>query len=174
MQKSRETRVPAATRVLSPNGRGGWTPLRPLRGLQEPRVATREESGVLGFPSRCNAGDRGSIPGLGRPPGEGKGNPLQYSCLYGNIKRQHVDGTREKSPTPWRSPIPQNSASFWLSPPASLPTESPPLCLFATWRWIPGQLSSTRWRPLGVFLGPLLPTEPFFSTFLLTPPDLTG
>ena len=35
-----------------PNGRGGWTPLRPLRGLQEPRVATREESGVLGFPSR--------------------------------------------------------------------------------------------------------------------------
>ena len=34
-----------------PNGRGGWTPLRPLRGLQETRVATREESGVLGFPS---------------------------------------------------------------------------------------------------------------------------
>ena len=32
-------------RVLSPNGRGGWTPLRPLRGLQEPRVATREEIG---------------------------------------------------------------------------------------------------------------------------------
>ena len=32
-------------RVLSPNGRGGWTPLRPLRGLQESRVATREESG---------------------------------------------------------------------------------------------------------------------------------
>ena len=35
-----------------PNGRGGWTPLRPLRGLQETRVATREESGALGFPSR--------------------------------------------------------------------------------------------------------------------------
>ena len=34
--------------VVSPNGRGGWTPLRPLRGLQETRVATREESGVLG------------------------------------------------------------------------------------------------------------------------------
>ena len=29
----------------------------------------------------CNAGDPGSIPGLGRPPGEGHGNPLQYSCL---------------------------------------------------------------------------------------------
>ena len=31
--------------------------------------------------SACNAGDRGSIPGLGRSPGEGNGNPLQYSCL---------------------------------------------------------------------------------------------
>ena len=29
----------------------------------------------------ANAGDPGSIPGLGRPPGEGNGNPLQYSCL---------------------------------------------------------------------------------------------
>ena len=42
----------------------------------------------LGFPgssevkaSACNAGDPGSIPGLGRSPGEGNGNPLQYSCL---------------------------------------------------------------------------------------------
>ena len=41
---------------------------------------------VLGFPggsdgkeSACNAGDPGSIPGLGRSPGEGYGNPLQYS-----------------------------------------------------------------------------------------------
>ena len=30
--------------------------------------------------SACNAGDLGSIPGLGRSPGEGNGNPLQYSC----------------------------------------------------------------------------------------------
>ena len=29
----------------------------------------------------CNAGDPGSIPGLGRSPGEGNGNPLQYSSL---------------------------------------------------------------------------------------------
>ena len=29
----------------------------------------------------CNAGDVGLIPGLGRSPGEGNGNPLQYSCL---------------------------------------------------------------------------------------------
>ena len=31
--------------------------------------------------STCNARDRGSIPGSVRPPGEGNGNPLQYSCL---------------------------------------------------------------------------------------------
>jgi len=42
----------------------------------------------LGFPcgsagkeSACNAGDLGSIPGLGRSPGEGKGYPLQYAGL---------------------------------------------------------------------------------------------
>ena len=29
----------------------------------------------------CNTGGAGSIPGLGRPPGEGNGSPLQYSCL---------------------------------------------------------------------------------------------
>ena len=31
--------------------------------------------------SAWNAGDPGSIPGSGRSPGEGNGNPLQYSCL---------------------------------------------------------------------------------------------
>ena len=49
---------------------------------------------VYGFPggsedkaSACNAGDPGSIPGLGRSPGEGNGNPLQYSCLENPIER---------------------------------------------------------------------------------------
>ena len=43
---------------------------------------------ILGFPggpdgkaSAHNVGDPGSIPGLGRSPGEGNGNTLQYSCL---------------------------------------------------------------------------------------------
>ena len=34
-----------------------------------------------GKESACNAGDLGLIPGSGRFPGEGNGNPLQYSCL---------------------------------------------------------------------------------------------
>ena len=37
--------------------------------------------------SACNAGDLGSIPGLGRTPGEGNGNPLQYSCLENPMDR---------------------------------------------------------------------------------------
>ena len=36
--------------------------------------------------SAFNAGDLGSIPGLGRSPGEGNGNPLQYSCLENPIE----------------------------------------------------------------------------------------
>ena len=35
--------------------------------------------------SACNVGDPGSIPGLGRAPGEGNGNPLQYSCLENSM-----------------------------------------------------------------------------------------
>ena len=37
--------------------------------------------GSYGKASAYNEGDPGSIPGLGRSPGDGKGNPLQYSCL---------------------------------------------------------------------------------------------
>ena len=37
--------------------------------------------GSDGKESACNAGDAGSIPGSGSSPGEGNGNPLQYSCL---------------------------------------------------------------------------------------------
>ena len=37
--------------------------------------------GSDGKESACNAGNLGSIPGLGRSPGGGHGNPLQYSCL---------------------------------------------------------------------------------------------
>ena len=47
---------------------------------------------VSGFPGRsagkesaCNAGDLGSIPGLGRSPEEGKGYPLQYSGLENSM-----------------------------------------------------------------------------------------
>ncbi|CAM9510333.1 unnamed protein product [Rangifer tarandus platyrhynchus] len=43
--------------------------------------------GSDGKASAYNVGDLGSIPGLGRSPGEGNGNPLQYSCLENPMDR---------------------------------------------------------------------------------------
>ena len=40
-----------------------------------------------GKESTCNAGDLGLIPGLGRSPGDGNDNPLQYSCLENPMDR---------------------------------------------------------------------------------------
>ena len=42
-------------------------------------------SGSDGKASAHNAGDPGLIPGLGRSPGDGNGNPLQYSCLENSM-----------------------------------------------------------------------------------------
>ena len=57
--------------------------MRPLKNLQ-----------IMGFPHRsvgkesaCNAGDLGLTSGLGRSPGGGNGNPLQYSCLEDPMDR---------------------------------------------------------------------------------------
>ena len=41
--------------------------------------------GSAGKESACSVGDLGSIPGLGRSPGEGKGSPLQYSGLENSM-----------------------------------------------------------------------------------------
>ena len=69
-----------------------WAELFPGEAGLGPRLCDLAADGGAGtrgaFPggsgskvSACNAGDTGSIPGLGRSPGEGNGNPLQYSCL---------------------------------------------------------------------------------------------
>ena len=44
-------------------------------------------SGANGKESTCSAGDSGSVPGLGRSPGEGNGNPPQYSYLENSMNR---------------------------------------------------------------------------------------
>ena len=44
--------------------------------------------GSVGKESACNAGDLGSISGLGRFPGEGNGHPLQFSCLGNPMDRE--------------------------------------------------------------------------------------
>ena len=62
-----------------------WAP----KSLQMVTAAMKlKDAYSLGFPggaevkaSACNVGDLGPIPGSGRSPGEGNGNPLQHSCL---------------------------------------------------------------------------------------------
>ena len=58
--------------------------------------------GLAGKESAWNVGDLGSIPGLGRSPGEGKGYPLQYSGLansmgYSPRGRKESDTTEQLS-----------------------------------------------------------------------------
>ena len=51
-------------------------------------VGNLELDSLIGSDSKesaCNEGDLGSIPGSGRSPGEGNGNPLQYSCLENSM-----------------------------------------------------------------------------------------
>ena len=45
-------------------------------------------SGSDGKESACNVGEPGSLPGLGRSPGEGKSYPLQNSCLENSMDRE--------------------------------------------------------------------------------------
>ena len=67
----------------------------------EPRdIVGRVGGSLWGFPcssvskeSACSAGDRGSIPGSGRSPGEGNGNALQYSCLENPMNRRAWQAT---------------------------------------------------------------------------------
>ena len=48
--------------------------------------------GSDGQESACNAGNPGSIPGFRRSPGEGNGNPLQYSCLENPTDKRSLAG----------------------------------------------------------------------------------
>ena len=43
--------------------------------------------GSAGKESACSAGDLSSVPGSGRSPGAGNGNPLQYACLENSVDR---------------------------------------------------------------------------------------
>ena len=56
-------------------------------GIHGPREHSGFSGGSDGKESACSAGDTGSIPGSGRSPGEGNGNPFQYSCLENSMDR---------------------------------------------------------------------------------------
>ena len=58
-------------------------------GLAEPKIGTYFLAGIDsdGKEFACNAADLGSMLGSGKSPGEGHGNPLQYSCLENPMDR---------------------------------------------------------------------------------------
>ena len=55
--------------------------------LQQISLCAGFPDGSVSEESACKAGSLGSIPGWGRPPGEGNGKPLQYSCLGNSLDR---------------------------------------------------------------------------------------
>ena len=63
-----------------------WMIQIPFNGAQ--RINRDFPGGSDGKESACNAEDPGLIPGSGRSPGEGNGNPLQYSCLENLMDRK--------------------------------------------------------------------------------------
>ena len=79
----------------------------------------------VGQESTCNAGDPGSIPGLGRSPGEGIGYPFQYSCaslasqLVRNPPAMWETWVRSLG---WEDPLEERA---WQPTPVFLPGESP-------------------------------------------------
>ena len=58
-----------------------WTRLKRLSRSSSMLYINGFPCGSAGKECACNVGDLGLIPGLGRPPGEGKGYPLQYPGL---------------------------------------------------------------------------------------------
>ena len=69
------------------HGFSSWVGKIPWRREWLPTPVLGFPSGSDGKESACSAGDLGSVPGLGISPGEGKGNPLQYSCLENSMDR---------------------------------------------------------------------------------------
>ena len=64
--------------------------------------------------STCNAGDLSLIPGSGRPPGEGKVNPLQYSGLENSMDLGAWQSTRpQRVRYDWATDSPSNSKRHW-------------------------------------------------------------
>ena len=83
-----------------------------------------QPNGLVGKESIYNAGDTGSIPDSGKSPGEGNGNPLQYSCLkkipsHGRriLTDYSPQGHKESDPTEWLS---TNTWWQWYKKRASL------------------------------------------------------
>ena len=112
---------------------------------------------------RRNTGALGSIPGSGRSPGEGNGNPLRYSCLENSMDRgawratvlgvtrvRHNLGSKQQ---------PSTNMCLWTWSPFHWPPE--PTCL---WAERPGS-----YAPQGTFVGSWISSEPSHRVSWFTP-----
>ena len=68
--------------------------------------------GSDGKETTCNAGDTGLIPGLGRSPREGNGNPLQYSCLENSMDRGAWQATVQRVSKSLKKPSAKSRTSL--------------------------------------------------------------
>ena len=75
---------------VSWNGEQGWIS---DSSAHDSGICSSTLLGSDGKESTCNMGDLASIPGLGRSPGEGNGNPLQYSWLENSMDRETWQAT---------------------------------------------------------------------------------
>ena len=78
----------------------------------------RQPGGSDGKESACSARDPGSVPGLGRSPGEGNGYPLQYSGLENSMVAQTVKNPPAMRQTwvqslGWEDPLEDNIATHF-------------------------------------------------------------
>ena len=101
--------------LCSTRKEGPRPPLYQDSSFSHPILLILNSSSSTGFPggsvskeSVCNAGDLGSVPGWGRSPGGGHGNPLQYSCLENPYGQRSLEGyspwgCKELDTTAWLS-----------------------------------------------------------------------
>ena len=111
----------------------------------------------MGKESACNAGDVGLIPGLGRSPVGGHGNPLQYSCLENPHGQRNLVGYsswdhKESDTTEWLTYTPSSrkddSGTMELPPP-----ELPAPCPAASISWDPSVVLAQSYLPLCDHMG---------------------
>ena len=98
--------------------------------IQELRI----HGGSDGKEPACHVGNLSSIPGLGRSPGEGNGNPLQYSCLENPVDRgawqATVHGVAESDMTEQQTQTKQTQCKNLLDPHSDLFT------VYIQFQWI--------------------------------------
>ena len=100
-------------------------------------------NGSEGKESTCNSGDPGVIPGLGRSPGEGNGNPLQYSRLENPHGQRSLAGY-----SPWGHKESDTTERLSTAPPRSCCPQATPTPPSPGSHWAGGHTSSLDLRAL--------------------------